>query len=118
MLAERGCKVSYEAIRGWVHLLASLLAAELRKRRRGKCPIKWPVDEISIRINGKWWYLWRAIDGDGNLIDARLSDHRDSATCEVFLNQAKRNTIDPLAPIEIVHVLIQIINSSVSVVLL
>ena len=89
MLSERGFQVSYETIRNWVHLFSPLIAAELRKRRRGKCPKKWHVDETYIKLNGKWWYLWRAIDGAGNLIDARLSEHRDSAACEAFLKQAK-----------------------------
>ena len=35
------------------------------------------MDETYLKVRGKWVYLYRAIDRDGNLIDARLSEHRD-----------------------------------------
>lgn len=47
-------------------------------------------DEITAAIqgNGKWCYLYRAIDRDGNLVDSRLSKTRDMAAAKHFFQQA------------------------------
>jgi hypothetical protein len=29
-----------------------------------------------VKVKGKWCYLYRAIDADGNLVDSRLSEKR------------------------------------------
>lgn len=92
MLIDRGFTVCYETIRGWVHHFIQFNASKLRKHRSEKNRLKWHVDETFVKLNGKWCYLWRAIDGDGNLVDVRLSEHRDQAAAEAFLEQAK-NTV-------------------------
>jgi putative transposase len=46
------------------------------------------ADETYLRIQGRWCYLYRAIDRDGPLIDARLSDTRDLAAAEAFFRSA------------------------------
>ena len=58
----------------------------LRKRRFGKRlgpETSWYVDETYLKVRGCWCYLYRAIDRDGNLIDAMLSEHRDMQTAIV-----------------------------------
>ena len=35
------------------------------------------MDPTYIRVEGRWCYLYRAIDKDGNLVDIYLSDVRD-----------------------------------------
>jgi len=49
----------------------------------------WYVDETYLKVRGKWAYLYRAIDRDGNLIDAMLSEHRDMAAAKAFFRSAK-----------------------------
>ncbi|MEP3299259.1 MAG: DDE-type integrase/transposase/recombinase [Pseudoruegeria sp.] len=39
---------------------------------------KWHVDETYIRGGGKWRYLWRAIDVNGQLVDFSLTARRDA----------------------------------------
>ena len=39
-------------------------------------PMK-PTSPKGHPVNGKWRYLYRAIDRDGNLVDSMLSEHRD-----------------------------------------
>ena len=34
------------------------------------------VDETYLKFRGRWTYLYRAIDRDGNLIEVMLSEHR------------------------------------------
>jgi putative transposase len=41
-----------------------------------------------VKVQGRWCYLYRAIDRDGHLIDARLSDTRDLAAAEAFFRSA------------------------------
>jgi len=46
------------------------------------------VDETSIKVRGKWCYLSRAIDAEGNLVDSRLSEKRDMEAAQQFFKQA------------------------------
>ena len=39
-------------------------------------------------MGGKWCYLYRAIDHDGNLVDSRLSEKRDMDAAKQFFQQA------------------------------
>jgi putative transposase len=65
---------------------------ELRERwhgtRRG-ASIGWYINETSLKVRGKWVYLYRAIDRDGNLIDAMLSECRDMMAAKAFFRSAK-----------------------------
>lgn len=33
--------------------------------------------ETYVKVSGRWRYLYRAIDRDGNLLDSMLSEQRD-----------------------------------------
>lgn len=46
------------------------------------------MDETYIKVRGKWCYLDRAIDHDGNLVDSRLSEKRDMDAAKQFFAQA------------------------------
>jgi hypothetical protein len=52
------------------HLTRALL-------RRNVRPVLLPVDETYGKVQGRWCYLYRAIDRDGNLIDTMLSATRE-----------------------------------------
>jgi transposase-like protein len=86
---------SHEAVREWEAKLAPVLADELRQRRRGKGGAgrhHWHVDETYLKVGGRWAYLYRAIDRDGNLVDTMLSEHRDMAAAQAFFRSAKSVT--------------------------
>lgn len=56
---------------------------------RDKTPLpESAVDETYIRVGGKWCYLWRAIDANGQLVDFRLTANRDAKAAKAFLNKA------------------------------
>ena len=69
MFLLRGIVFSYEAVREWEAKLAPLLADELRQRRRDRGGVhgrRWHVDETYLKVGGRWAYLYRAIDRDGD----------------------------------------------------
>jgi putative transposase len=80
---------SYEAVRDWEAKLTPALAEDLRRRRKGKVGRSWYVDETYIGVHGRWKYLYRAIDRDGDLVDVMLSEHRDLAAAKAFFRSAK-----------------------------
>lgn len=88
MFLERGWEFTYETVREWETRFAPLLAEQLRIRRRGQAGQSWYVDETYVRVKGKWCYLYRAIDADGNLVDSRLSEKRDMEAAKEFFKQA------------------------------
>ncbi len=94
LMAMRGFDLSHQTIYNWAHRFGVELAKEFRKFRHGKSGPKWHVDPTYIRVEGRWCYLYRAIDKEGNLVDVYLSDVRDQAAAidEVFGNGSKHRT--------------------------
>jgi putative transposase len=92
MFLERGMVFTHEAVREWEAQLAPLLSETLRKHRRGRIGASWYVDETYINVKGRWTYLYRAIDREGNLVDVLLSERRDRAAAEAFFRSARTVT--------------------------
>jgi putative transposase len=46
------------------------------------------VDETYLKVQGKWCYLYRAIDHEGNLVDSLLSATRDMVAAQRFFRGA------------------------------
>jgi len=92
MFLTRGIIFSYEAVRDWEAKLTPALAEELRRSRKGKVGRSWYIDETYIRVQGKWMYLYRAIDRDGALVDVMLSERRDLAAAKRFFRSARAVT--------------------------
>jgi putative transposase len=92
MFLIRGIVFSYEAVRDWEAKLTPALAETLRRRRRGKVGRSWYVDETYVKVQGRWCYLYRAIDTSGVLVDVRLSETRDMAAATAFFRSAKTVT--------------------------
>ena len=89
MFLIRGIVFSYEAVRDWEAKLTPTMAEALRRRRRGKIGRSWYVDETYVKVQGRWCYLYRAIDTSGALVDVRLSETRDMAAAKAFFQSAK-----------------------------
>ena len=84
----RGFEFTHETVRDWEERFAPIFADDLRAKRKGNVGNVWHVDETYIRVQGRWCYLYRAIDQDGNLVDIRLSENRDMAAAKAFFQQA------------------------------
>lgn len=88
MFLERGFVFTHEAVRDWEARFAPLLTARLRAKRRGQAGVRWHADETYVRVGGRWCYLYRAIDREGNLVEAVLSEKRDMAAAQRFFARA------------------------------
>ncbi len=64
MLADRGVQVDHVSLYRWVQRFAPDLERRVRRHLR-PCRGPWHVDETSIRVDGQWRYLDRAVDGTG-----------------------------------------------------
>ncbi len=84
----RGFEFTHETVRDWEERFAPIFVDQLRAKRQGKVGKIWFVDETYIRVKGKWCYLYRGIDEDGNLVDVRLSEKRDMEAAKAFFVQA------------------------------
>lgn len=87
ILAERGVCVDHATLNRWVIRYSPLIAAQaqLRKCRTAR---SWRVDETYIKVKGKWTYLYRAVDRDGQTLDFMLSERRDLAAARRFFKKA------------------------------
>jgi transposase-like protein len=78
--------------------LGSTYAPELEQRLRPELKPSnksWRVDETYIRIQGRWCYLYRAIDSTGATIDSLLSALRDAAAAKRLFRQALSDSSRP-----------------------
>ena len=77
LLAERGIRLSDETVRRWAAKFGSQYGEELQKREkcRGRT---WHLDEMAVRIGGKQYWLWRAVDEQGATLDVLLQERRDT----------------------------------------
>lgn len=86
LLAERGVIVSREAIRLWVNRFGRHLADCIKRERPG-CADKWHLDEVVIMINGEKFWLWRAVDANGDVLDILVLKHRSTKAAKRFLTR-------------------------------
>ena len=94
LLHERGIDISYETVRAWWNRFGPMFAAEIRKKRsasmRGLPQWRWHLDEVFVRINGEIYYLWRAVDHEGEVLEAFVTKKRDRKAALRFLRRAMK----------------------------
>ena len=77
LLAERGIDVSFQTMSEWVVKFGLKFAYQLRRRSRGDFADKWHLDELVVSIKGRKYWLWRAVDAEGYVLDALLQSRRN-----------------------------------------
>jgi len=101
MLAERGIDICHETVRLWWDRFGPLFAAEIKKRRirlRRGCPEwRWHLDEVFVKINGVTHYLWRAVDHEGEVLEAVATKRRDRRAALNFLKKLMKRYGRPQA---------------------
>jgi transposase-like protein len=88
MMGERGVSVDHCTIYRWVQMYAPEMEKRLRWHWRRPQSTSWRVDETYVKVRGKWAYLYRALDKDGNTIDFYLSPTRNATAAKRFLGKA------------------------------
>jgi putative transposase len=86
LLATRGIIVSYETIRKWVGKLGTKYAAPIRRDRPAPSD-KWHLDEVVIPIRGRKFWLWRAIDSNGDVLDILVQSRRNTRAAKRFFRK-------------------------------
>ena len=93
LLFERGIEICYETVRyGW-NRFGPLFAAEIRTRRvhhGSYSNWRWHLDEVFVRINGKTCYVWRAVDHEGEVLEAVATKRRDRKAALEFLKRTMK----------------------------
>ena len=84
LLLERGIDVSYETIRRWVAKFGPAIARGLRHRQPQPSDI-WHLDEVVVTIKGRKFWLWRAVDQNGLVLDEILQCRRNTRAAKRLL---------------------------------
>ena len=67
-----------------------MLAAEIRRKRVAYARTsrwRWHLHEVLVKVNGIQYYLWRAVDHEGEVLEAYVSKTRDKAAALKFLRK-------------------------------
>ena len=90
LLHERGIEVSHETVRFWWQRFGPMFAAEIRRKRVSGMRVsrwRWHLDEVFVKVNGVQHYLWRAVDHEGEVLEAYVSKTRDKKVALKFLRK-------------------------------
>ena len=87
MMAERHVDLAHTTIMRWVQ--RDVPEFEKRWQRFARSVgTSWRIDETYIKLKGKWVYLYRGVDTEGQTIDFFLSEQWNIAAAKRFLQQA------------------------------
>jgi transposase-like protein len=94
LMAERGVTLVHTTVMRWVQRFVPAFEKKWKKYAR---PVgsSWRVDETYIKVKGKWHYLYRAVDKQGQTVDFLLSKNRDKAAAARFFKKAIGNNEVP-----------------------
>ena len=84
MMLARGVDVSYETIRRWSVKFGPLIAHALRGRQPRPGDV-WHLDEVVVKIAGRSYWLWRAVDQHGVVLEEILQLRRDKRAAKRLL---------------------------------
>jgi putative transposase len=86
-MGERGVEINHATLNRWVVKFSALIAANAQTRKKPTAS-SWRMDETDTKVRGKWAYLYRVFDLDGQTLDFMLSERRDTAAARRFFKRA------------------------------
>ena len=94
LLHERSIDICYETVRARWNRFGPMFAGEIRKKRsasmRTHIQWRWHLDEVFVRINGNIYYLWRAVDHEGEVLEVFVTKRRNRRAALRFLRKAMK----------------------------
>ena len=93
LLHERGIEVSHGTVRVWWMRFGPIFAAEILRKRAGQMRTsrwRWHLDEVFVKVNGVQHTLWRAVDHEGEVLEAFVSKTRDRKAALMFLKELSK----------------------------
>jgi putative transposase len=94
MLAARGIGVSYETVRQWADKFGETFSDQIRQRAPARGD-KWHLDEVVISIAGEPYWLWRAVDQHGFVLDVLVQRRRDSFAARRLMTKLLKAAVTP-----------------------
>ena len=90
MLAARSVDVTYETVRHWALKFGQQIAKNIRHRSE-TFGDKWYLDEVVENISGHHWWLWRAVDQHGAVLDVLVQSRRNRQAAERLMRKLIRS---------------------------
>jgi len=90
LLHERGIDIAHETVRFWWNRFGPMFSAQIRKKRVSSNNFSkwaWHPDEVFVKISGELHYLWRAVDHEGEVLEAYVTKRRDCKAALKFLRR-------------------------------
>ena len=90
MASIRGASIDHATMQRWIIRFVPLIDTRVRKYKKPNGS-SWRMDETYIKVNGRWVYLYRAVDSIGNTIEFLSRSHRDAIAAKAFFRKAFKN---------------------------
>ena len=87
MPQDRGVEVDHTTVFRWIQTYAPEIEKRIRPHLRPSNG-SWRVDETYVKVKGRWMYLHRAVDSQGQTIDFLLSAKHDAEAVKCFFRKA------------------------------
>ena len=101
LLHERGIDICHETVRYWWNRFGPMFAHQIQNRRTHSgsnySNWRWHLDEVFVKINGETFYLWRAVDHEGEVLESFVSKRRNRKAALVFLKKVMKRYGRPYA---------------------
>ncbi|KGF76212.1 Mobile element protein [Lactococcus lactis] len=94
LLYDRGIDVCHPTIYRWVQEYSKILY-QLWKKKNRQSFYSWKMDESYIKIKGRWYYLYRAIDANALRLDIWLRKKRYTQAAYAFLKRFHKQFGEP-----------------------
>ena len=91
LLHERGVDICHETVRYWWNRFGPMIAHQIRNRRTHSgsnySNWRWHLDVVFVKIIGETFYLWRAVDHEGEVLESFVSKRCNRKAALVFLKK-------------------------------
>jgi putative transposase len=92
MMLYRRVSISYESVHKWCLKFASYFNDVLKKKEPARAD-KWHLDEMSTRINGEKYVLWRVVDSEGYKLDILIQKSKNKKGIQDDLTAEQKNIL-------------------------